>query len=294
MKLSILVVDDESSFRSVIVEFLIGAGFVAEGAESGEAAFFVLDRRRYDVVFTDLRMPGIDGLALLDKIKKRDASIEVVMVTSHTSVSSAIQALRLGAYDYLIKPLDDLEQVLAIIKRISDKLSLAAEKKQLLEDLQSKNQELESFVYTVSHDLKSPVVSMQGMAAILLKDYADKVIDEKGKHYIGRIIFNTNYMEELILGLLTLSRVARKEYELKPGEVKETLEEILTLHGERFREKGIEVAIQLSLPRFVFDHVYLTQIFQNLVTNAAKFMGEQPHPRIEIGGRELKECMEFM
>jgi signal transduction histidine kinase len=293
MQPSILIVDDESAFRSAIAVFLTDTGYVVEEAESGEAALSLLDQIRYDIVFVDLRMPGIDGLTLLDLIKKRDATIEVVVVTSHMSVSSAITALRLGAYDYLIKPLDDLEQILAVVKRISDKMLLAAEKKQLLEDLRDKNRELEAFVYTVSHDLKSPVLSMQGMAVTLLQDYSNKVLDEKGKHYIERIISNAHYMEELIMGLLTLSRVGRNEGEIKRAEIRETLKEILALNNERFREKGIDVVIQPSLPRFVFNHVYLTQIFQNLVTNAAKFMGGQPHPRIEIGGTECKDYIEF-
>lgn len=143
MKPAILVVDDEPSFRSVIIELLAGSGYAVTGAGSGEEALCLLERCRYDVVFSDLRMPGIDGLALLSEIKKREPSVEVVMITNHTSVSSAIEALRLGAYDYLIKPLDDIEQVLAIVKRVSEKLSLSAEKQQLLKDLRLKNQELE-------------------------------------------------------------------------------------------------------------------------------------------------------
>ncbi|MFY9270052.1 MAG: diguanylate cyclase [Candidatus Manganitrophaceae bacterium] len=143
MKPSILIVDDETSFRSVLVELLTEAGYVVAGASSGEEALSMLDQRRYEIIFSDLRMPGIDGITLLREVKKRDASIEVIMVTSHTSVSSAIEALRLGSYDYLIKPLDEIEQVLAIVKRVSDKLTLEQEKKKLLEDLQNKNRELE-------------------------------------------------------------------------------------------------------------------------------------------------------
>jgi diguanylate cyclase (GGDEF)-like protein len=143
MDLSILIVDDEVSFRSMMVELLIDAGFVVAGAESAEGALAMMEQCRYDIVFSDLRMPGMDGISFLREIKKRDASIEVVMVTSHTSVSSAIEALRLGAYDYLIKPLDEVEQVLALIKRISEKIALEREKKKLLEDLRNKNRELE-------------------------------------------------------------------------------------------------------------------------------------------------------
>ena len=140
---SILIVDDETSFRSVVLDLLQDNGWVAAGAASGEEALSLLNKGRYDIVFSDLRMPGIDGLTLLKEIKKKDPMIEVIMVTSHTSVSSAIEALRLGAYDYLIKPLEDIEQVLALVKRVSDKFSLEHEKAKLLEDLKVKNHELE-------------------------------------------------------------------------------------------------------------------------------------------------------
>lgn len=143
MKPSVLIVDDEPSFRAVMVELLIDAGYVVAGAESAEGALSMMEQCRYHVIFSDLRMPEMDGISFLGEVKRKDPSIEVIMVTSHTSVSSAIEALRLGAYDYLIKPLDDVAQVLAIVKRVSEKLSLEEEKKTLLEDLQKKNRELE-------------------------------------------------------------------------------------------------------------------------------------------------------
>lgn len=142
-KPSILVVDDETTFRSAVIDLLADVGFDCAGAESGEAALALLASQRYDIVFTDLRMPGMDGLTLLREIKQKDESIMVVLITSHTSVDSTIEALRLGAYDYLIKPLEDIELILAIINRISDKLSLEAERKKLFEDLQEKNRDLD-------------------------------------------------------------------------------------------------------------------------------------------------------
>jgi signal transduction histidine kinase len=71
------------------------------------------------------------------------------------------------------------------------------------------------------------------------------------------------------------------------------LDEILALHGEHLKKRNIEVVIHPSLPRFFFDHLQLTQIFQNLITNAAKFMGDQPRPKIEIGGTERNGFVEF-
>lgn len=182
--------------------------------------------------------------------------------------------------------------VLLNTRLISANQDLESANRNLDHQVKSRTQELESFVYTVSHDLKSPVVSMQGMASMLLQNH-NKELNEKARHYVDRIIFNANYMEELILGLLTLSRIGRSPKALKTAEVREVLDEILTLHKEDLRRKKIEVIIEPSLPHFSFDHLHLTQIFQNLITNAAKFMGEQPRPKIEIGGREEEAYVEF-
>lgn len=143
VKPSILVVDDESGFRSVIVDLLLGEGYLVIGADSSEKALSLMDQCHYDIVFTDIRLPGIDGLTLLKEIKRKNNAVEVVLISGHSNLSYALEAIRHGAYDYLIKPLDTIELVLAVIKRLSDKLSLAADKKRLSEEVQVKNRELE-------------------------------------------------------------------------------------------------------------------------------------------------------
>ncbi len=142
-KPAILIVDDEESFRGLVVELLLDTGYEARGAESGEAALSLLDQCRYNVVFTDLRMPGMDGVALLKEVKRRDPTTEVVMMTSHSSVSSAVEALRLGAYDYLLKPLDNIEDLLGLTRRVLEKQSRDAEKAQQVHLLHAKNSEIE-------------------------------------------------------------------------------------------------------------------------------------------------------
>ena len=162
----------------------------------------------------------------------------------------------------------------------------------LEEEVRMRTVELESFVYSISHDLKSPVVSMNGMANLLMRKHSDQ-LGERGKYYVERITSNAKYMEELIQGLLTLARVSRKREQPESADVRSVISRILDIQKERLSEKGIEVVVQHSLPAFVFDQVSLTQIFQNLLTNAVKFMGDQPHPRVEIGGRILKDAIEF-
>lgn len=197
-----------------------------------------------------------------------------------------------GEYGALVPVLSEDE--LGVLTRSFNRMSedLAQAHGHLENEVKLRTQELESVIYTMSHDLKSPVVSMQGMASILMEDYSTQ-FDEKGKHYIQRIIANANFMEQMIMDLLALSRIGRAHKAPELAEVRSVIENILNLNQERFSEKGIEIVVDPLLPSFQFDRIQITEIFQNLITNAAKFMGDQLHPRIEIGGRESGEWVEF-
>ncbi|HLC04264.1 MAG TPA: response regulator, partial [Anaerolineales bacterium] len=110
----VLVVDDERPTRLLMEKELPRAGYLVTSAESGEEALEHLRTRDFDVVLLDLKMPGIGGMEALRRIRDSGASAEVVVLTGHPDVDSAIQAMKLGAYDYLTKPfkLSELEEVL--------------------------------------------------------------------------------------------------------------------------------------------------------------------------------------
>ena len=110
----VLVVDDERPTRLLMEKELPRAGYLVTSAESGEEALEHLRTRDFDVVLLDLKMPGIGGMEALRRIRDSGASAEVVVLTGHPDVESAIQAMKLGAYDYLTKPfkLSELEEVL--------------------------------------------------------------------------------------------------------------------------------------------------------------------------------------
>jgi signal transduction histidine kinase len=159
-------------------------------------------------------------------------------------------------------------------------------------NLGKKVEELEAFVYTVSHDLKSPVVSMQGMASIFKEDYGNK-IDVKGRFYIERIIANAGFMEDLIQGLLLLSRAGRRSEKMEMASVKKVIQDILMINQESFEKKQVEVIVEENLPDTLFERTQLQQLFQNLISNAVKFAGDQPFPKVIIGGRFHKEWIEY-
>lgn len=134
--LNVLVVDDEPEIRELLVEYFRDRGFETATAGDGRAAIAALERdpARYRLIVTDLQMPGADGLAVLRAAKTANPSCYVVIITGYASLDSAIQAVRLGAYDYLTKPFS-MGQIDVVIERVADRLALENENRQLARQL---------------------------------------------------------------------------------------------------------------------------------------------------------------
>ena len=110
----ILIVDDEPNVRSTLTSVLADEGYIVEAVDSGEAAVETLREGVYDVVLLDIWLPGIDGLEVLDRLRRRGHAAEVVMVSGHGSIDAAVKATKLGAFDFLEKPLS-LDRVLLVV-----------------------------------------------------------------------------------------------------------------------------------------------------------------------------------
>ena len=123
----VLVVDDEGDFRQTMVSRLLKRNIDASGAENGEKALKLINKFTYDVVMLDIRMPGIDGIAVLREIKKIKPLIEVVLLTGHGTVESGIEGMRLGAYDYMLKPAK-FDDIIEKIQHAYEKKCVRSEK----------------------------------------------------------------------------------------------------------------------------------------------------------------------
>jgi len=125
-KMQLLLVDDEERFLETTKALLDKRGVATFTAKSGLEAMEILDRQRMDVVILDVKMPGPDGVEVLRKIKQRYPLIEVLMLTGHATVESAVEGMRLGAFDYITKPCD--------ITQLLSKAREAFEKKRAMEE----------------------------------------------------------------------------------------------------------------------------------------------------------------
>lgn len=125
MDFRVLAVDDEADFIETLVKRFTFRKIPVTAAANGPEALARLDEAPYDVVILDMRMPGMDGIAVLREIKKRHPLVEVIMLTGHASVEAGMQGMSLGAYDYVLKPVDFAE--------LLDKTRKASERKKLNE-----------------------------------------------------------------------------------------------------------------------------------------------------------------
>jgi NtrC-family two-component system response regulator AlgB len=126
----ILVVDDEKNIRTHLASYVRGLGHQVEVADSASAALTIVDRHPLDVVFSDVRMAGMDGLALLREIRRRRPEAVVVLMTAYATVAGAVEAMRAGAYDYLVKPFA-LDEVGLLLARVLEVQGLRRENRDL-------------------------------------------------------------------------------------------------------------------------------------------------------------------
>jgi len=138
----ILVVDDEESICSILKETLESDGYNVTTVNSAEEALELLEHELPHIVMTDIRMPGISGVELAMTVKEISDEIEVVIMTSHASLDTATQAIKIGVYDYINKPFDNLNEVKTLIIRVVEKIYLRYENKHLMQELKTKNEEV--------------------------------------------------------------------------------------------------------------------------------------------------------
>jgi len=133
LRVRLLIVDDEESIRRLCVTVGESMGFACSEAESGEAALTLIEEQPVHMVLTDLVMPSMTGLEFLERVKKLLPRAEVAVMTGHGSVESALQAMKLGAYDYISKPFSPLEELRLFLRRMAEKVRLVEENEFLRE-----------------------------------------------------------------------------------------------------------------------------------------------------------------
>ena len=182
---------------------------------------------------------------------------------------------------------------LRLLESIANLTAIALEKGKLYEEtmqksleIQRRNKELDDFTYVVSHDLKEPLISIEGFSKILQADY-EGIIQGEGKEYLDSIVGATARMKGLIDDLLMLSRVSRPSEAFKVISLEGVIDDIKTDMEFTIRQKGVKFVVPEKLPDVYGNEIQLTIVLRNLIGNAVKF-NNKPNPVVEIGFRNAE------
>ncbi len=220
----------------------------------------------------------------------------VVVEQTMFAIDRALESRQLHVFEYQLPSNEetksfearvaksDSDTVMAMVRDITIRKWVESEREKLIEELELKNAELERFTYTVSHDLKSPLITIRGFLGFLKEDIQadNRMRLEKD---MQRIVGATEKMQKLLEDLLDLSRVGRLVNKLENIPLNGLVSEVIELLHGRITQGEIAVVVQDALPIVQVDRQRLFEVLQNLIDNAAKFMGNQPAPQIEIGQR---------
>jgi len=124
--MKILIIDDERSIRNSLKEILADEGYSVDVAEDGQQGCAMVDKEKYSVIFCDIKMPGMDGVEVLDKMIEMGVDAAIVMISGHGDINTAVECIKKGAFDYIPKPLD-LNRILITIKNATERVSLIKE-----------------------------------------------------------------------------------------------------------------------------------------------------------------------
>src|ERR1700722_14162279 len=285
----LLIVDDEATQLRALCDTLQLEGYSTQGFSSGQQALAALRPGDFDLLLTDLMMPEMDGITFLNAAKQVDAALGAIVMTGHGTIDTAVKAMQGGALDYILKPFR-LNVILPIISRALDVQRLRRENAELhareklkSAELAAAYHDLESFSYSISHDLRAPLRSMDGFAGILESEFAEQLGDE-GRRMIAAIHAGSQKMDQLIVSLLEFSRAGRSA--LQFDRVDMTLLADAAASEVRTLYVGPEPQIDIAdFPSVQADPVVIRQVWCNLIGNALKYSAKRAAPKISITGR---------
>ncbi|MFX1282632.1 MAG: ATP-binding protein [Promethearchaeota archaeon] len=158
--------------------------------------------------------------------------------------------------------------------------------KEQTKELQQKHTEMEEFVYTISHDLKTPIISIQGFISAFTEDFAEELSDE-AKFYLDRIGKNTSQIESMIREVLEYSRIGRITQEKERFALKEIIDDSLAQLSPQIQAANIKIGFKGEFPEVFAEKNRMLQLCSNLIGNSIKYMGEQLKPCIELGVNDI-------
>lgn len=276
----LLVVDDDPLQGESLQLVLQEHGFRVERCSSPEVALQLLGTNAFDLLLTDLQMPGMDGIELTRRVQQLHPDMVVVLMTGHASVPSVVEAMRQGAVDFVQKPFAYralvvvIERALAVQRLRRHNRRLEAEVRQQLEQLEIVNAELDAFAARVAHDLRGPLMSIRGVLDAVLADVRDGITPDTRLLELG--VGSSDMSLRMVSDMLGFARLGNEALSLDPTPLNAALQGALETLTPETTGRDIEWSLG-DLPVVMGHPGLIRQVFINLVGNALKYtLGRQP------------------
>jgi signal transduction histidine kinase len=266
-KATILVIDDEEAMRDSCRQVLSRDGYVTETAEDGHSGLRKIREVKPDLVLIDLKMPGMGGMELLERIGQIDPDIISIVITGYATIESAVEAMKLNAYDFLPKPFTP-DQLRIVIERGLERRRLTDESARLRRE---KEMMRENFITLVSHQLRSPLASVKQYFGVIQEGFAGEVTD-KQKEIIQKAGGYIDSLVQLINDWLDMSRIeaGRIRDKSEPVSLSAVLSEATEALKPQAEAKKVVLELNSTdnLPQLYGDPKCLKEAFLNILSNA--------------------------
>lgn len=282
----IVIVEDEAVQRQALIDVLRVEGYQCEGFQSAAAALAHERLLDTDLLISDLNLPGMSGLEFIQAIRQYRPNISAILMTGQASLQTAIDAVRIGAVDYVLKPFR-LSTMLTTVSKALEQQRLRREVARLQEDLRVRydevlliNKELDAFAARVSHDLRGPITNMKGVLQALSHELGHSLEDEL-KQLLAAGIRSGEKATKMVHDLLEFSRLGHQELQLLAVDLNELLKTVLVDLEASLPAQGCTFETG-ELPMVQGHEGLLHQAFSNLIGNAVKYSSQTPSPRVQI------------
>ncbi|WP_051710726.1 ATP-binding protein [Andreprevotia chitinilytica] len=274
----LLVADDNGDLRNFLVS-LLAPHYDVQAVADGREALAAIQARKPDLVLSDVMMPNLDGLGLLRALRENPETrtLPVILLSARAGQEASLEGLSAGADDYLAKPFTSQE----LLARVRTHLSMAQARNELNAELVRANEELKAFSYSVSHDLRAPLLAIDGFSEMLQEQCAEQ-LDASGQNFLNKIRASAVRMGELIDDLLQLARVASADLVRNPVDVSGLAQVVCEELKRRDPARSVSLVIQNGLAAAA-DSRLLRVLLENLLGNAWKFTGKTAVPAITVG-----------
>ncbi len=278
----ILVVDDNAELRRYIAG-LLAPHYDVVTASDGREALGIIRAGAPDLVLSDVMMPSGTGVELVREMRADPSTVAVpvILLSARAGEGSTLEGLEAGADDYLTKPFTAHE----LLARVRSHVHLAQARRKLVSDLETANRDLDSFSYSVAHDLRGPLRSIEGFSALLLEENAAG-LDDEGRRRLEIVRGAAQRMSRLIDDLLRLAHMSRGEMHRVAFDLSCVVRTVALPLQQAGRERSVELVVEPGVQVEADPHL-LQIVLENLLGNAWKFTAKRADAHVEFGSMEM-------